>query len=61
MKTKAQLFKTAIVDTHDSIFDIGTVVAVEFLRKLGGMVTYRCTRGNQVQALSECDLKGFVL
>jgi hypothetical protein len=61
MKTKAQLFKTAIVDTHDSIFDIGTVVSVEFLRKLGGMVTYRCTRGEQVQALVECDLKGFVL
>jgi hypothetical protein len=61
MRTKAQLFKTAVVDTYDSIFDIGTVVSVQFLRKLSGVVTYQCTRDNQTQALSECDLKNFVL
>ena len=59
---KAKLYSTAIVDTHDSIFDKGTCVAVTFLRRIEGYANvFQCARGNQSQPLIEYDLKGFVL
>jgi len=59
---KHKLYRTAIVNTHDSIFDIGTCVSVMFLRRIEGYASiFQCARDNQSQALIEYDLKGFVL
>ena len=58
---KAKMYSTAIVDTHDSIFDKGTCVSVKFLRKLSGLLSFQCTRGNQTQCLTDIDLTDFVL